>query len=984
MRAVLIGNNHDRAGSSYDTSVQEWFNKIGAVRFKALLLSCPPFILALLVAFCLALPGVLWAEDKHPFDKLVDHPEIAIFDEQGENVLDSGKPYSPKKTCGTCHDYDSITHAYHFEMGRDEANDEFGPLRGMNQLVSPGYFGGYTCMGGNSPNWLAKKENKSERDFADMGAPGLVAGCTGCHSGGGWMEKDRNGNRYDEVDPRKVKPFDGDYFNRGTDENNQKVSSSEVHQWDWKKSGVVENDCFMCHTDFGQLHDYNADQPYGNRKPLDLYTRGLRQSALVGKGFYRYGSTAVLQYMDLDGSEEGVAEKPLVDFNWDIETGELALDSTGQPLLTWNKDVFNESGKVVIPMLRFPGNDNCMMCHRTSNSRRGFYGFGESAEAVFDEDGILQEDYQDDVHKGKTWVADNGEERQIENCNSCHSREYFRPVGSNTDLDANHNFLKGNSDMDVRNDLDNGPNATTCSYCHDEAKNPVIPSGQADMLSAHRELWKNNGDMKGYLASNLDKVTQTHLDVVSCQACHITNKKSRGVPIKTLYRYRNDSDNKLRITPYNAKPRYVWQDQTSGHVLSRTERNSVFEQIDPADCSKGGRIVDPVSKQEIATVTARISHGSCRFGDPQSYDEYVGLKKAYDALLSSAGHKGSNTALIWGEMNSYVISHNSRPSPQALQCGECHNKKQNNSFSALISEEGVLGSSNSKVVMELPDRRLVDEGIIKMAQPYIKMQEQTQEDGSKQYVISENVRDILGYTKFNSSMTVLGSDWAIVAAGEMKKASLSDAVGGINVETTHQSTLASALKSDNVFYYRANYGEPRVREIAVMLQANDQSEKVYPSYRVKALYNEKGLEKAKQSGLNNFASDVLALTFLNSNSQVVETPVNEPMVVRLPYLQQSNDKERISIGYSANGESWSELSAAEIIAVEPKTENGNGYVLVEVDRLGHFVVMDQALSARSSTDANSDTAQASSSRKSGGAIIYLLPLLLGASLLRRK
>ena len=196
MRAVLIGNNHDRAGSSYDTSVQEWFNKIGAVRFKALLLSCPPFILALLVAFCLALPGVLWAEDKHPFDKLVDHPEIAIFDEQGENVLDSGKPYSPKKTCGTCHDYDSITHAYHFEMGRDEANDEFGPLRGMNQLVSPGYFGGYTCMGGNSPNWLAKKENKSESDFADMGAPGLVAGCTGCHSGGGWMEKDRNGNRY--------------------------------------------------------------------------------------------------------------------------------------------------------------------------------------------------------------------------------------------------------------------------------------------------------------------------------------------------------------------------------------------------------------------------------------------------------------------------------------------------------------------------------------------------------------------------------------------------------------------------------------------------------------------------------------------------------------------------------------------------------------------------------------------------------------------
>jgi hypothetical protein len=538
--------------------------------------------------------------------------------------------------------------------------------------------------------------------------------------------------------------------------------------------------------------------------------------------------------------------------------------------------------------------------------------------------------------------------------------------------------------MDLRNDLDNAPSAKSCAYCHDEAKNPVIPSGQADMLSAHRELWKNNGDMKGYLASNLDKVTQTHLDVVSCQACHITNKKSRGQPIKPLYRYRNDSDDKLRITPYNAKPRYVWQDQTSGHVLSKTERNSVFEQIDPADCSKGGRIVDPVTKQEIATVTAKISHGSCRYDDPKTYDAFVGLKKAYDATLSAAGYKDSNTVLLWGEMNNYVISHNTRPSPQALQCGECHNKKQNDSFSALISEEGILGASNSKLVMELPDRRLVDEGIIKMAQPYMKMQEQTQADGSKKFVISENVRDILSYTKFDSSMTILGSDRAIVAAGEMRKASLSEALHATKIETTHQSILASTLKSDNVYYYRANYGEPMVREFAVLVQANDQSDRVYPSYRVNVLFDKKGLDKAKQSGLNNFASDVLAITLLNSNSRVVETPANEPMVVRLPYLQKNNDKGMISIGYSADGENWSELDTVEIIAVQPKTENRVGYVLVEINKLGHFVVMDQALSARSSTDFNSEAVPPSSGRKSGGALIYLLPLLLGGLLLRRK
>jgi len=104
---------------------------------------------------------------------------------------------------------------------------------------------------------------------------------------------------------------------------------------------------------------------------------------------------------------------------------------------------------VSLPLRRFPANDNCMQCHRTSNSRRGFYGFGDRARLELDEDGALVDDYQDDVHKGKTWTEANGETRQIENCNACHARNYFRPAHANVELDASHDFLKGNSDMDV-------------------------------------------------------------------------------------------------------------------------------------------------------------------------------------------------------------------------------------------------------------------------------------------------------------------------------------------------------------------------------------------------------------------------------------------------------------------------------------------------------------------------------------------------------
>jgi hypothetical protein len=34
--------------------------------------------------------------------------------------IDSKMPYSPKKTCSICHDYDRITNGYHFQQGRTD------------------------------------------------------------------------------------------------------------------------------------------------------------------------------------------------------------------------------------------------------------------------------------------------------------------------------------------------------------------------------------------------------------------------------------------------------------------------------------------------------------------------------------------------------------------------------------------------------------------------------------------------------------------------------------------------------------------------------------------------------------------------------------------------------------------------------------------------------------------------------------------------
>ncbi len=49
------------------------------------------------------------------------HNKIVLRGFDGNPLtLESKAPYSPKKTCGTCHDYPRITNGYHFQQGRTD------------------------------------------------------------------------------------------------------------------------------------------------------------------------------------------------------------------------------------------------------------------------------------------------------------------------------------------------------------------------------------------------------------------------------------------------------------------------------------------------------------------------------------------------------------------------------------------------------------------------------------------------------------------------------------------------------------------------------------------------------------------------------------------------------------------------------------------------------------------------------------------------
>lgn len=99
---------------------------------------------------------------------------------------------------------------------------------------------------------------------------GYATSCAVCHPGGGAMEYDRDGNRYDNPATWKSpESLDGDY-----------------HGNKWLESGVLEADCLICHLDTYDLFARNTEVKAGN----------LRVAASVGAGFAQMVSQTEVAY----------------------------------------------------------------------------------------------------------------------------------------------------------------------------------------------------------------------------------------------------------------------------------------------------------------------------------------------------------------------------------------------------------------------------------------------------------------------------------------------------------------------------------------------------------------------------------------------------------------------------------------------------------------------------------------------------------------
>lgn len=187
-----------------------------------------PFLLLLgLTALVLALgiQGVFAASQAEPAPLASAlHPNFALLDKEGVNVLESNGAVSTMKTCGECHDTDFIqSHAFHSDLGLSDYQ-ETSALNASN-----GLFGEWDAL---SYRYLSQKGDErldlSTAEWLMKNGARVV--------GGGPAVTSRDGAALLELAPDAGNPESAIL-----DKNGQPAG------WDWQASGVMEMNCFLCH-----------------------------------------------------------------------------------------------------------------------------------------------------------------------------------------------------------------------------------------------------------------------------------------------------------------------------------------------------------------------------------------------------------------------------------------------------------------------------------------------------------------------------------------------------------------------------------------------------------------------------------------------------------------------------------------------------------------------------------------------------------------
>jgi len=153
------------------------------------------------------------------------HPNFALLDASGANVLKSGNAVSTMNSCGQCHDTAFIAlHAFHVDLGLSS----FAPSR-HTLNSSPGLFGQWDPL-----RYRFLTQSGDER--LDLSTAGWLMANGERVVGGGPGTTSRSGKPLTALTPSADDP-----------ETSLLTAAGERVAWNWSVSGTMEVNCFVCH-----------------------------------------------------------------------------------------------------------------------------------------------------------------------------------------------------------------------------------------------------------------------------------------------------------------------------------------------------------------------------------------------------------------------------------------------------------------------------------------------------------------------------------------------------------------------------------------------------------------------------------------------------------------------------------------------------------------------------------------------------------------
>ncbi|MCX7982296.1 MAG: hypothetical protein N2572_05235 [Syntrophales bacterium] len=404
------------------------------------------------------------------------HIDVWLKNEMGDRISpqsNSIDPYSPRQTCGGCHDYRLITSGYHFTQGFETISDRFDPQRPW--LLSPGMFGRWlptAAAGRISPkvNKDPKTMDLSTYDWIGRGGRYsrdgklIASACGFCHPGGGPMEYGRNRQGRPDFSKNLMAgekdsshPFDGDYSSLDT------PTGKSLFQI----SGVVEADCLICHLKNYDMRERNIQ--LSKRNYRWAATAGARLGTIEGEIFTPHLKTADPSDPAFYQGTWNVERRPVVRYRWS------------------DRNLFTPEGRLKGSAIsRIVSTKNCLQCH----------DLGEKKNT-----GTMMSPNHD-VHLSRGFI-----------CTDCH------PLLGNTKSERlAHQIAKGHSLTNrVRDDLD-GKEMKTCEFCHVEGK---YKPGRAGLpTKAPNPYHTHSRAFRGY---------QFHTYLLNCMVCHASTRPGRAL-----------------------------------------------------------------------------------------------------------------------------------------------------------------------------------------------------------------------------------------------------------------------------------------------------------------------------------------------------------------------------------------------------------------------------------------------------------------------